>query len=354
MQKYTEIQRAPVNTDIKVALVAAASNEAAYVVDWVFHHLHFGFAPLLVYVNRSQDGTEAILRKLAETVPELRVTNIDDVDTDTNGQAPQRTAFERAIARMKSEQGKDDYTMLADIDEFWTPADFTSTIQQVLVAAGLPASATFNWFQLTSDTVAFGPTFAPQITGVHHKLVKAAFRSRLWLRHFNMHGVRPMLPRRIWNASGGRITAKTWFETPEAPDNHGTAFITHRLYRSPLEYLAILGRGRSDFPGLLFKDNRFGYHDLIHRDRTEVTFLLPARQLQDYERGRIEFLAKQSIEPLQKLAQQSVIDRARDVLTKQQALSHGDKLIWKEQFRWLNLRDLSRNLARLPGGSEGV
>jgi hypothetical protein len=36
--------------DTKVALVAVASKESAYLADWVFHHLRFGFDPIVVLV----------------------------------------------------------------------------------------------------------------------------------------------------------------------------------------------------------------------------------------------------------------------------------------------------------------
>ena len=331
-------------TDFKVALVAAASNEAAYVVDWVFHHLHFGFAPILIYVNRSQDGTEALLRQIAKTVPDLQVHNIDDVDKAQKPKTPQREAFHRARQALKKQQGRGDYTTFADIDEFWTPADFTSTIQEVLEAAGTPNLATFNWFQLTSDASPFARPFEPQMQGIHHQLVKTSFRSHLKVRRFSVHGIKPLLPWPHWNASGGQIERNNWHLTTVAPTHHGPAFFMHRLYRSPLEYLAILGRGRSSYREILFKNNRIGYHDLVHRGRKVTGFEITAPKVQTYDADRLAFITALDIDEALSAASETVTQRARHVLSTYIALDTQEKEQWSDQFRWLDLEDLAGQL----------
>lgn len=332
-----------------VALVAAAKNEAAYIADWVFHHLHFGFSPIFVYVNRSTDGTEPILRRLAKQLPNLIVRNLDNLDHLDPPVSPQRAAYKRGMDRLKQDQGPNDYTMFLDIDEFWTPADFTSTIQDVIAQADHPTSATFNWFQLTSDSYPFLPPFAAQMEGVHHSLLKTAFRSRMWVRGFNVYGARPTLPRKIWNAAGQEVLATEWFQTQSTPTSFGPAFITHRFYRSPLEYLAILDRGRSDFPDLAFKDNRYGYHDVVHAKHPVVPFAPADAALKDYEAQRLEFHDWFKLDKLQKQARKDVSVRARDVLARYHALDAEAQKKWKAQFRWLDLRDLARQAERGAG-----
>lgn len=334
-------------SEFKVALVAAASKEAAYLADWVFHHLRFGFAPIHVYVNRSNDGTEAMLRDLARSLPDLVVHNIDDVDQGGKG-ARQRTAYRRAIKQLRRAQSARDYTAFLDIDEFWTPRDFVSSVQEVLAAAGKPTCATFNWFQLVSDTDAFEPPFAPDMEGVHHQRVKPAFRSRTRYLTFDGHGIRPAFTRTIWNASGGQIIPKRWSMTEEAPQTHGTAFITHRLYRSQIEYLAILGRGRSNFLGIKDKKNRGGYHDLVHKARRVMPFAPPQEALNAYEADRLAFHADHNLEEAQTRARETVLERAKAIYTSYAAMDEIRRKEWARQFRWLDLKALESQLSLLP------
>lgn len=334
-------------SQFKVALVAAASKEAAYVADWVFHHLRYGFAPIHVYVNRSNDGTEKMLRDLALMLPDLIVHNIDDVDQSGRKQAPQRTAYQRAMKHFRRAQGRQDYTAFLDIDEFWTPRDFVSSVQDVLTAAGTPSCATFNWFQLVSDTRAFYPTFSSRMEGVHHKLVKPAFKSRTRYLKFNVHGIKPAFTRKIWNASGGQVFPKNWSMTHEAPQSFGSAFVTHRLYRSQIEYLAILGRGRSNFLGIKYKNNRGGYHDLVHRGFSVVPFEPEQKALAAYEADRLAFHAAHDLDAAQARARETVLERAKAIYNSYEAMDEARRKEWKRQFRWLDMKKLGREVARI-------
>ena len=48
---------------VRVKLVAIAKDEAAYIPDWIFHHLHFGFDAIDIYVNNTSDNTQEIANK---------------------------------------------------------------------------------------------------------------------------------------------------------------------------------------------------------------------------------------------------------------------------------------------------
>ena len=63
-----------------VALVAIASNEQAYLSEWIFHHLWFGFDPILVLVNRSDDATEAVLEQINILDSRIWIVNVDFLD----------------------------------------------------------------------------------------------------------------------------------------------------------------------------------------------------------------------------------------------------------------------------------
>ncbi len=53
----------------RILLAGIAKNEAAYLPEWVFHHLNLGVTSVMVYVNNTTDNSESILKKMGETPP---------------------------------------------------------------------------------------------------------------------------------------------------------------------------------------------------------------------------------------------------------------------------------------------
>ncbi|MEL7114743.1 MAG: glycosyltransferase family 2 protein, partial [Pseudomonadota bacterium] len=165
----------------RVALVAAMKTEAAYLADWVHHHLYFGFDPIEIHVNRSDDGTEELARAIARVEPRLSVFNVDHFDRQFGPQANVQTlALREARHRLKRDLERADYLCFLDADEFWTPVDFRSSIQDVLGDADHPRIAAFNWFNRIGDHPAFGPPFPDRVRLRPHRMVKTCFRARTY------------------------------------------------------------------------------------------------------------------------------------------------------------------------------
>lgn len=59
---------------MKIKLIAIAKDEAAYLPDWIFHHLYFGFDSIDIYVNNTTDNTNDLKLFLEK---EHRVSFID-------------------------------------------------------------------------------------------------------------------------------------------------------------------------------------------------------------------------------------------------------------------------------------
>ena len=51
--------------ELKIKLVAIAKDEAAYLPEWIFHHLYFGFDAIDIYVNNTTDNTHELSQYLA-------------------------------------------------------------------------------------------------------------------------------------------------------------------------------------------------------------------------------------------------------------------------------------------------
>ena len=60
---------------MRFTAVLTVRNEAAFLIEWVAHHLGIGFTDLVVLSNDCDDGTDAMLDRLAEVAPVHHVRN---------------------------------------------------------------------------------------------------------------------------------------------------------------------------------------------------------------------------------------------------------------------------------------
>lgn len=60
----TKQRKITMKTELKIKLVAIAKDEAAYLPEWIFHHLYFGFDQIDIYVNNTSDNTFALGEQL--------------------------------------------------------------------------------------------------------------------------------------------------------------------------------------------------------------------------------------------------------------------------------------------------
>ena len=58
--------------EIKIKLVAIAKDEAAYLPQWIFHHLRLGVDSIDVYINDSFDNSIEISRKINAIEPRFK------------------------------------------------------------------------------------------------------------------------------------------------------------------------------------------------------------------------------------------------------------------------------------------
>ena len=62
---------------IKIKLVAIAKNEAAYLPQWIFHHLRLGVDSIDVYINGSSDNSVEISRIINSFEPRFKFYESD-------------------------------------------------------------------------------------------------------------------------------------------------------------------------------------------------------------------------------------------------------------------------------------
>ncbi|MFI3120755.1 MAG: glycosyltransferase family 2 protein [Methylococcaceae bacterium] len=266
----------------KIKLAAIAKNEAAYIPEWVFHHFYFGFDSIEIWINNTTDNSFEILDLLKENYgPRLDYCNADDFfkECSENNKHFQVLTYQK-IFKSAKESGYD-FILFLDLDEFWTPSNFTSSIHTLVkdFEKYNPSSISFQWFLDTPDIdrSAFNRPFEAQNLLQKNKHVKSLLNL-----HHNPLFIR--IHNTVYKEGNYFLSNKEIFEETDSRGQHHKAlvsseyfkknnlnidryFIVHKIYRSQLEYVSSLSRARrhTDNVPKIIKDNRSGY---LHDERS--------------------------------------------------------------------------------------
>lgn len=250
---------------IKVKIVAAAKDESAYLAEWIFHHRWFGFHSISIYVNGSTDSTDEV----SERFRDLEGVSFLDGNPfyKSHPDEPQPAIYRHAIKQAREEGFT--HIQFLDIDEFWTPLDFRTSIKDC-VAENKSDVIAFEWLN-KADPKPFATTFETgSVRGAKVPLVKSCIRTDCQYLRINPHGIwQPKASYTLADESTFHATEKNYSQLE--PKDMGPRykqeppkpyFIIHRANRSEIEYIARLCRVGSIFVNnkkFQFKHNRTGY-----------------------------------------------------------------------------------------------
>ena len=326
----------------RVAIIAIASNECAYLAEWVHHHLSFGFGPIEVTVNRTNDGSRVLLQRMMDR--KLPVTFVEGDHLSAVAQSEdlsfQRVAYERSFQRLRSDLDDNDYAFCIDIDEFWTPLDFSSGIQDVLAGLGHPDAVAFSSLDLENDSGLFSSTFRPVMSGWPSQFVKTCFRVGLPVSGVGVHRVFTRKPFDTLIPCGLSLDEKQE-QTNGPPEVFAPAFLAHRRFRSLVEYVALVGRGSANWRKMLLKPNRKGYHvPGAAMAPTTRRIPLPEDKVRAHRTSLQDFMKDCSLLGDTKHGRRKVLHGARD--TARGALEFPDwqKEFWAHVFTGVDLNEI--------------
>ena len=320
------------NEKIKVKLAALAKDEGAYLPEWIFHHLIFGVDEIEVYVNNTTDNSVAVLTSIAQHYP-VKITFADKLFKSATFDF-QVQAYKKIVKAAVA----DGFThlLLLDIDEFWTPADFNTSIKQAIINLGEPDVVNFNWF-LHCDESEFGPCYQSSMNIRTNPHVKTLFKLTAPWEKVGIHNV---LGKSLTYTRGNGET----FDFGDSPHcalsdaqclDHDY-FIVHRLYRSEREYISLLGRGRLNKTKI--KDNRSGYYAASRQDNT-ITF--PANLVDLYYQQYDQFLTQCALLDLLPASKVFVLERFNGVMSLATHAEKEDVLLFIKLFNKINLPEVS-------------
>jgi hypothetical protein len=293
-------------TSPKVKLVAVAKDESAYLPEWVYHHAFFGFDAIDVYVNRTADNSIEMLNALVKHVPSLSVKSADWLDTCPNDASNFMQFIVYAKAFAKEQQNKQfDYIMFLDIDEFWTPQDMSMSIQDCITQYKNADSISFSWLNEHGSDEVF-QRVSPKISGQLSPLVKTLLKVDSQMEQMSLH-----FPK-LRHGKSVLVDGESFVSDVSNREcihrdliKLRSVMIVHRMFRSPMEYVSLLSRGRpSDKLGL--KLNRGGYN---RASGDHCTYVLDTEGYEKYRALFSKWLGEPAIQKQLFISQQFVQDR---------------------------------------------
>lgn len=293
----------------KIRIAAIAKDEAPYIAQWVHHHLYFGFDQIHIYVNRSNDQTVDILDKITQKYKGVTYEIADWIDLcpDNINKGLQKICYAKDLhyCRMNDIH----YLMYLDIDEFWVPADFDSKIKDhVHIDADAIA---FNWHCELARSQEFSSI---AIDGEYyiHRLCTTLFRTDLVINSLRVHF--PEFKNALcFDADHNPLVMSD--DKPQALTKDlcylKPSFVIHRMYRSKVEYMAALLKGRAGQKASL-KNNRPGFFASgMVENELRINFNLDPHE--DYLRSQDWFIDFCDVFVMIDTAKKEVINKASEV-----------------------------------------
>jgi len=330
----------------RVKLAAIAKDEAAYLPEWIHHHLYFGFDEIEIHVNNTTDNSNSVIKKIGEHYP-VKMINADALFLASPSKF-QISAYKKITQQAR----KDGFThlMFLDIDEFWTPKNFNVNIKEFISSQPLSDVYLFNWC-IHKDEELFSSCYKANIKVAKDKHLKYLVDLSASVKRYGAH-----------NAVGGdliyRLANGSTYNFEQDDDVRAQIlpkaeiedyYIIHRIYRSQLEYVSLLSRGRTH--GAKLKDNRTGYYGVNDKTTCLVFNVETLNKYYDFYRL---FLDKCDLNVELQKAQHFVEERYKKTLALfDHPLSIIDLTVLKRAFINITLEDVKKIVARLGKTGNG-
>lgn len=334
---FTHFRRRLKQQQIKVKLVAIAKDEAAYLPEWIFHHLYFGFDQIDIYVNNSNDCTDRLATKFASH-EQVFFRDGDKYFSQSN--TPQIMIYAEELK--KSRRQGFSHVMFLDIDEFWLAQDFETSIKQ-FITINPEKIYCFEWLNRTNESECFSSAIQPKIEGQRARQIKSLIATDILFKRINPHGILAhRCSPRLANGELFEVSLENFSKVDpnEVEKPLKSFFILHRMYRSEQEYVALLLRGRpikrQDIG--IFKGNRKGYTVAP----TDTSIELPAEKLCLYQDKYESFLCDLGLAEIIESAKKYVIQKRFEVaeVIKDAPKSEAETL--RKVLRKVTLKDINQ------------
>ena len=327
----------------RVALIAIASNETAYLAQFVFHHLRLGFAPIIIISNNSQDATAEMASHLAASLPDIHHMDGNPWRRIWKLNEFQLRAYQMGINLLDGMKFKPDYTMFLDIDEYWTPIGDYLDISEYINQHDAPDAFMFNWVLPDNDQAPFSHPFLENFIGVPHNHMKMLWKYRNPVKILNPHAVAADGMDREIVVSGLPLIER--HATANTPKHPGNAMIVHQMFRSMPEYIAILTRGRPSLD-VKFKTNRWGYRH-VNRFHPKIPLTLSPNLVDIWQKDFLCWIDTHKVQELIRNGRKSVLLRALEGIKLYQSISSEERLMYEKAFLYVEIDEAKNEIEKL-------
>lgn len=135
----------------KAAVVTSVRDDGIYLLDWIAHHLVLGFEHVVIYTNDNSDGSEQLLRALAQH----GVITLIESETDGN-EPPEGKAFGHAV-QLLHDLRDFEWVLFVDSDEYFVPGpQYNNSVSNVISAVRRrfgerpPSGICYDWLWFVS------------------------------------------------------------------------------------------------------------------------------------------------------------------------------------------------------------
>lgn len=246
---------------MRATAVLTVRNEGAFLVEWVAHHLGIGFTDLVVLSNDCDDGTDAMLDRLAEIAPVHHVPN-----PGPHGEGGiQFTGLKRADGH-EAVRGAD-WLLALDVDEFVNIHVGDHTLHALLDALPEADAITLTW-RLFGNGGRIGYEDLPitaQFTKAAPEILHWPWRASMFKTLYRNSGAYGKLGVHRPRAPGPRADETRWFDgagralpprfrrgtifSPYGRANYGLVQLNHYPLGAMESYILKRDRGRAVHEG---------------------------------------------------------------------------------------------------------
>jgi len=242
---------------MRALAVLAVRNEGAFILEWLAHHRAVGFTDFLILSNDCDDGTDAMLDRLAALGHCAHVPNPGPHEGGVQWAALKRADAHPLVAEA-------DWILPLDVDEFVNIHAGDGTLSALLAALPEADAITLTWRVFGNNGVvrfADRPITAqfPRAAGRlmlwpwRVFMFKTLFRNDGTYRKLGVHRPRSPDPARIascrWQDGHGRDLPASFRQrglfSPFGRDNYGLAQLNHYPLGAMESYLLKADRGRA-------------------------------------------------------------------------------------------------------------
>ena len=226
----------------RVLLAAIARDEAAYLPEWIFHHLYFGFDHIQICINRTKDNTQDVVEYFSDNT-HVSFINVDELFYD-GAVNPQIACYKEVFQRAYDNNFT--HVLFIDIDEFWTPNNLINSVHKTIEVSPEADSISFQWCNKLESQSLFSPALevstpilrAPQVKS----LLKLHKKAPAQMNPHNVSGeglIRTLADGSRFSGIDERMSR---LEEAQRVAPLQPAFILHRIFRSQYEFIASLAK----------------------------------------------------------------------------------------------------------------